>query len=147
MARSDEEPRVVVVDDDEREVTLELVEGEPDRLDEVALVVALDEVGDRLGVGLGAEGVPLRDEALRELAVVLDDAVEHDRELRRVAAGERVRVRLGHAAVRRPARVAEAGRRRRVDCSPRAPSGCRAAPTARTYSSPSASRSAIPAES
>src|SRR4030095_1461842 len=95
------------------EVTLELVEGEPDGLDEIALVVPLDEVRDGLGVGLGAKRVPFRDQALSEFAVVLDDAVEHDRELRRIAAGERVRVGLRHTAVRRPARVPEAGRRRR----------------------------------
>src|SRR5207253_2644667 len=49
-----------------------------------------------------------------ELPVVLDDAVEHDRELALVAAGERVRVVLGHAAVGRPARVPEPGRRLRA---------------------------------
>ena len=57
---------------------------------------------------------PVGREALRQLAVVLDDAVEDDRELGRVAAGERVRVLLGDAAVRRPARVAEARRRGRA---------------------------------
>ena len=57
VARADEEAGVVVVDHDEREVPLELVEREPDGLDEVALVVALDEVRDGLGVGLGRERV------------------------------------------------------------------------------------------
>src|SRR5437773_8130430 len=47
-------------------------------------------------------------EGRAQLAVVLDDAVEHDRELRAVAADERVRVRLGDCAVSRPARMAEA---------------------------------------
>ena len=83
VARADEEARVVVMDDDEREVALELVEREPHRLDEIAFVVALDEVRDGLGVGLGGERVPVGDEARRELAVVLDDAVQDDRELRR----------------------------------------------------------------
>ena len=50
-------------------------------------------------------------QALAQLAVVLDDPVEDDRELAAVAAGERMRVPLGDAAVRRPARVAEAGGR------------------------------------
>ena len=54
VARADEEARMVVVDHDEREVALELVEREANGLDEIALVVALDEMRDRLGVGLGA---------------------------------------------------------------------------------------------
>ena len=49
--------RVVVMDHDEREVALELVERETHGLDEVALVVALDEMRDRLRVGLGRERV------------------------------------------------------------------------------------------
>ena len=52
-------------------------------------------------------------ELLAQLPVVLDDAVEDDRELRVVAGGEGMRVLLGHAAVRRPAGVAEAGGRLR----------------------------------
>ena len=113
LANPDEEPRVVVMDHDESEVPFERAEREPDCLDEVALVVALDEVRDRLGVGLGRERVAVRGELVRELAVVLDDPVEDDRDLRRVAAGERMRIRLGDPAVRRPARVPETGRRSR----------------------------------
>ena len=64
VARADEETRVVAVDDDEGEVTFELVEREAHGLDEVALVVALDEVRDGLGVGLGGERVPVGEEAL-----------------------------------------------------------------------------------
>ena len=105
VAGADEQAGVVAMDDDEREVSFELAEREPDGLDEIALVVALDEVRDGLGVGLGRERVAVGGEALLQLAVVLDDAVEDDRELRGVAAGERVRVRLGDAAVCRPARV------------------------------------------
>ena len=56
--------------------------------------------------------MPGRRELFAQLAVVLDDPVEDDRELAFVAAGQRVRVVLVHAAVRRPARVAEPGRRR-----------------------------------
>ena len=48
---------LVAMDHDEREVPLELAK-RPDSFDEVALVVALDEVDDGLGVGLGGEGVP-----------------------------------------------------------------------------------------
>jgi hypothetical protein len=113
LAGSDEEPGVIVVDGDEREVAFELGECETDGLDEVAVVEALDEVRDRLGVGLGRERVAVGDEVLRQLAIVLDDPVEDDRDLRRVTTGERVRVGLGDSAVGRPARVGDAGGRLR----------------------------------
>ena len=83
MTGADEEAGVIVMDDDEREVSLEVVEREPDGLDEIALVVPLDQMGDGLRVGLGRERVAVGREALLELAVVLDDAVEDDRELAR----------------------------------------------------------------
>ena len=82
VACADEEARVVVMDHDEREVALELVERETHSLDEIALVVALDEMSDRLRVRLGRERVAVGSEARRQLAVVLDDPVEDDRELR-----------------------------------------------------------------
>ena len=59
MARADEQAGVVAVDRDEREVALELAVGAPDGLDEVAVVVLLDQVRDRLGVGLRREDVAL----------------------------------------------------------------------------------------
>ena len=65
MARADEQARVVAVDRDEGEVALELVEGEARRLDEVAVVVLLDQVADRLGVRLGREDVTGLAEAAR----------------------------------------------------------------------------------
>ncbi len=108
--RADEQAGVVVVDDDEGEMPFELEVGAADGLHEIALVVRLDQVRHRFGVGLGGEVVALLDEALAQLPVVLDDPVEDDRQLRALAAGERVRVLLGDAAVRRPAGVAEAGR-------------------------------------
>ena len=67
------------MDDDEGEVALELAVHLPHGLDEVTVVVALDEVHDRLGVRLGREDVALGLEGLLELAVVLDDAVQDDR--------------------------------------------------------------------
>ena len=111
---ADEHARVVAVDDDEGEVALELPVREPHGLDEIAVVVLLDQVRDRLGVRLGREDVAELGEALAQLAVVLDDPVEDDRELLGVLGGERVRVLLGDAAVRRPARVTEPGRRGRA---------------------------------
>ena len=62
---------------------------------------------DDLGVGLGRERVTALGQLRPQLQVVLDDPVEDDREAAGLAAGERVRVLLGHGAVRRPARMAE----------------------------------------
>ena len=114
QARSHELLRVVVVDDDEGEVAFELLVRLDDSLGQVAAVVPLDEVGDDLCVGLRAEAVPLGLERILELAEVLDDPVEDDRDLLVVAAGQRVRVLLGDAAVGSPARVAETRRRGRA---------------------------------
>ena len=105
---------MVAVDDDEREVALELLVGLDDGVGEIALVVCLDQVRNRLGVSLGAEGVTLRLEPLLELAVVLHDPVEDDRQLPVLARRQRVGVALGDRAVRRPAGVAETGRRPRA---------------------------------
>ena len=57
-ARADEQVRVVVVDDDEREVALELQRTRCcTASNEVAVVVALDEVDDDLGVRLASVNV------------------------------------------------------------------------------------------
>jgi hypothetical protein len=67
-------------------------------------------MGDHLGVGLRGEYGALGEQALLELDVVLDDAVDDDVDA--VAGVEvRVGVLLGDAAVRRPAGVADPGRR------------------------------------
>ena len=83
-------------------------------LEAVAAHLALDEVRDDLGVGLGDERVALRAASSRfRSEVVLDDAVVDDDD----AAGAvavRVRVLFGRPAVRRPARVAEAVLARRA---------------------------------
>ena len=50
-------------------------------------------------------------ERLAQLAEVLDDPVQGDRDLAPVAAGERVGILLGDTTMRRPARVPEADRR------------------------------------
>ena len=106
---------MVVVDDHEREVPFELGIRLPHRLDEVAGVVALDEMRDHLRVGLRAECVAFLDERILELAEVLDDPVEDDGEVGVVTPSERMRILLGHRTVRRPARVSETvGRRRAV---------------------------------
>ena len=78
VARPDEQLRVLAVEDDEREVPLQLGVGGAHRGDEVALVVALDEVRDDLGVRLGRELVAFPQQRRLQLAVVLDDPVEHE---------------------------------------------------------------------
>ena len=91
-----------------------------------------DEVDDGLGVGVGLEHVALggRARACSSLEV-LDDAVVDDRDL---VVHVRMRVALGRAAVRRPARVADAGvalqRLARAGASP----GCCSLPSARRRS-------------
>ncbi len=79
--RADEQVRVVVVDRDEGEVPFELRVRGAHSVDEVALVVALDQVDDDLGVRLGAEAVAVGLKRLLQLAVVLDDPVQDDRDL------------------------------------------------------------------
>ena len=76
-------------------------------LEAVVLHLALDQVRDDLGVGLGDERVALALQLVLQVEVVLDDAVVDDDDLAGAVA-VRVRVLLGRPAVRRPARVADA---------------------------------------
>src|SRR5467141_1409353 len=62
---------------------------------------------DDLCIGLGAEAMAFCFERFLQLAIVLDDAVEHDRKPAVLATRQRVRVLLVDGAVRRPARVTE----------------------------------------
>src|SRR5205823_2824827 len=96
-----------VVDRDDREMTFELRVHARERPREIAVVLALEQVDDDLCVGVGRERVTSRGESALQLAVVLDDSVEDDRELAGVATGQRVCVLLVDRAVRRPAGVTE----------------------------------------
>ena len=117
-----------------------------DGVGEVALVRLLDEVGERLGVGLGRQAMAARLETVAQLAEVLDDPVVDDRDVARaVLVGMGVEV--VRAAVGRPARVGQpdggvgrpiGDRRRRFASLPAFFS---------TNRSPSSSTSAMPAES
>ncbi len=81
-----------------------------------ALQVEIDKLGDSFGVGLGLEFLAGRFEFHAQFCVVLDDAVVHDGHARGAV---RVRVALGRRAVRRPARVTDAGgagQRRAIQC-------------------------------
>ena len=112
LARGDQGLWVVGVHGDEGVVAAHLRERGADGVGQVAVVVLLDQVGDDLSVGVGAEDVTVRGEVTAQLRVVLDDAVEHDVDVVG-AVSVRVGVLLGHPPVRRPAGVAEADRRRR----------------------------------
>jgi hypothetical protein len=72
----------------------------------------VDQVRDDLGVGLRFELVAELAQAIALLLVVLDDAVVHQREF--AVAHVRMRVAFGDAAVRGPARVADAQARGEV---------------------------------
>ena len=109
LAGADEPADLALVHDDERVGALELAERGADGVGEVALVGLLDEVGDRLGVGLGGERVAARLEPVAELAEVLDDPVVDDRDVAgAVLVGMGVQV--VRPAVGRPAGVGEADR-------------------------------------
>ncbi len=114
LAGPDEPVALADMHDHERVRALEQAQGMADGVGQVALVRLLDEVGDRLGVGLGGEGVAARLEPVPQLAEVLDDPVVDDRDLAgAVAVGMGVQV--VRAAVGRPAGVGEAdGRVRRA---------------------------------
>ena len=111
LAGADEDVGVVEAHRDEREVALELGVGGADGLLERAeRHVVRDQVGDDLGVGVRGEDGALVHQAGLEGQVVLDDAV-HDDVHAVGGVGVRVGVALRHAAVRGPARVADAGAR------------------------------------
>ena len=107
MARADEEIGMVVMDNDEGEVPFELAIDGAHGLQEIAFVVVLDQVHDHLRIRLGAEAMALGFERFLQLAIVLDDSVQHDCEPAVVTTRQRVRILLVDGAVRRPARVAE----------------------------------------
>ena len=85
------------------------------RFGKVALVVRLDEVGDRLGVGLRAQDVALGGELLAQGHVVLDDAVVNDGDLA-VAVDVRMGVVLARTPVRRPSGMPDTRVARRAAC-------------------------------
>ena len=83
------------------------------RVGEVAhpVVLATDEHGGDLGVGLAAELDPLLEQLVLERVEVLDDAVVDQGQPVVVAAAVRVGVAVGRSTVGRPAGVADAGAR------------------------------------
>ena len=109
LAGADEPADLVAVHDDERVGPVELADRRSHGVGQVALVGLLDEVGDRLGVGLRRQRVAALDEPVAELPEVLDDPVVDDRDVARaVLVGMGVEV--VRPAVGRPAGVGEADR-------------------------------------
>ena len=147
VPRADEQLRVLAVEDDEREVPFQLGVGGAHRRDEVALVVALDEVRDDLGVRLGRELVALLEQRRLQLAVVLDDPVEDEVDVAlrgSPSADARSPRRRGRAS---PSACARRRWSPGTCCSPRRPSARWRLPTARISASFPFSTSARPAES
>jgi hypothetical protein len=112
--------RLVLVHHGDGEAALQLRHGGAHGLEQVALVQAVHEVGDDFRVGLAGEDVAARLELRVQLLMVLDDAVVHQRHApgaHRLGGGHagavaEMRMRVVHRrrAVRRPARVRDAGR-------------------------------------
>ena len=99
---------IVGRDQHQREQAAHVEQRPPHRiLEPVVFHLALDEMRDDLGVGLGDELVALVLQLLLQIEVVLDDAVVDDDDPAGAVA-VRMRVLLGRPAVRRPARVADA---------------------------------------
>ena len=86
----------------------EAAHGQPHGLDEVVAILQMivHEVRGDFGVGFREKLVALRDQLVLDGLVVLDDAVVNDGDA--VAGQVRMRIRLGDAAVRGPARVGDA---------------------------------------
>ena len=116
VARADEPAGLAPVEHRDGVGAVGLAQRGTHRVRDVALVGLLHEVCEDLGVGLGAEPVATREEAVAEVPEVLDDAVVDDRDV----AGA-VHVGMGVAvvgpAMGRPAGVGEAdgGLRRHVE--------------------------------
>jgi hypothetical protein len=90
-------------------VAAQVAVGALDGLDQVARVMVGNQMRDHLGVGLAGEVGARVGQAVAQLHVVLDDAVQDDVDA--VGGVEvRVRVGLGDTAVGGPAGVADAGR-------------------------------------
>jgi hypothetical protein len=110
LAGTDDPVGLVAMHDREGVGALELAEGGPDRVGDVALIGLLDEMGDGFGVGLRDERVTPLGEPVAELPEVLDDAVVDDRD----PAGA-IHLGMGvdvvRPAVRRPAGMGQPDRR------------------------------------
>ena len=106
LPRAHQPVRLTAMHDRHRVGALDLRKRRTNGVGQVAGVRVLDQVREGLRVGVGAEHVPARLEAVAQLAEVLDDAVV-DHGDGAGAVDVRVGVQVVRAAVRRPARVGE----------------------------------------
>src|SRR5690606_35527267 len=115
-SRDDEPVRIERIEDEQRIGADEAAGRVAYGLEQVValLQIVVHEVRGDLGIGLGLELVALRDQLFFYRLIVLDDAVVDHGDA--IAGKMRMRVVLGDAAVRRPARVrnAEAAGARRL---------------------------------
>ena len=116
FARTDHALRLVAAEHSDRIGAAQPRRGVLDRLEQVAVVVVVDQVGDDLGVGLAREVIALGAQLGAQLVVVLDDAVVDERDAaRRCLAGAgpmrkmRVRVVDCRRAMGGPTGVGDAG--------------------------------------
>ena len=105
--RADQAVVLALVHDCEGVGAFDLAQGRPGGLGDVAVVGLLDEVGDRLGVGVGTQRVAALGQPVAELAEVLDDPVVDDRDSPR-AVDVRVGIEVVGPAVGRPTGVGQA---------------------------------------
>ena len=108
LARADQQVLLALEQERQRERAAQARQRRLDRLRGRAALLHLlgDEMRDDFGVGFGLEDVALGLQLFAQLAEILDDAVVHDRDL---VGRMRMRVDFVGLAVRRPARVADAG--------------------------------------
>ena len=108
-ARADDVARRIAAHDRDRVGAVQALRRVDDGVQQVGAVVhrAMDQVRDDFGVGVRIEAVAVRLQLLAQLGMVLDDAVVDDRDA--VVGHVRMRVDRVRHAVRRPARVRDAG--------------------------------------
>src|SRR5439155_8134395 len=81
-AEGDERVRRGAVDASDGISALQVAGGPEDRPGQAVGLVALDQMGDDFGVGLGAKPMPFRRQRFAELPIILDDSVVDDGQLR-----------------------------------------------------------------
>ncbi len=101
--------RVGTGDHSQCERSAQFLNGLADGLFEIAIQVALHQVGHHFGVGLGIEDVAFRLQAVLQFQIVFDDAVVHHHHVA-VAIAMGMGVLFGGPAVGRPASVPDAER-------------------------------------
>ncbi|SPV06012.1 Uncharacterised protein [Burkholderia cenocepacia] len=110
VARADDPVRLVAAHHRDRIAAAQSRDRAPYRVEQVAVVQVVDQVRDRLAVGLAREHIAMRLQFRAQLIAVFDDPVVRQRDARiRVARREvRMRVERDGRAMRGPARMRDA---------------------------------------